>query len=50
MNPVLSILTAGVAKKCGKQEKGLAKKGFTNFISTNELWDLRQNKLKKNNN
>ena len=27
--------------------KGLAKKGFTNFISTNELWDLRQNKLEK---
>jgi len=27
--------------------KGLANKGFTNFISTNELWDLRQNRLKK---
>jgi len=27
--------------------KGLANKGFTNFISTNELWDLRQNKMKK---
>lgn len=27
--------------------KGLASKGFTNFISTNELWDLRQNKTKK---
>jgi predicted nucleic acid-binding protein len=27
--------------------KGLAHKGFTNFISTNELWDLRQNKFKK---
>ncbi len=26
--------------------KGLANKGFTNFISTNELWDLRQKKLK----
>jgi predicted nucleic acid-binding protein len=26
--------------------KGLAKKGFTNFISTNELWDLRQKRLK----
>jgi len=26
--------------------KGLANKGFTNFISTNELWDMRQNKLK----
>lgn len=26
--------------------KGLANKGFTNFISTNKLWDLRQNKLK----
>jgi predicted nucleic acid-binding protein len=26
--------------------KGLANKGFTNFISTNELWDLRQNRLK----
>lgn len=26
--------------------KGLAKKGFTNFISTNELWDLRQKKQK----
>jgi predicted nucleic acid-binding protein len=27
--------------------KGLANKGFTNFISTNELWDIRQNKLIK---
>jgi predicted nucleic acid-binding protein len=27
--------------------KGLANKGFTNFISTNELWELRQTKLKK---
>jgi predicted nucleic acid-binding protein len=27
--------------------KGLANKGFTNFISTNELLDLRQNRLKK---
>ena len=27
--------------------KGLANKGFTNFISTNELWDLRQVKLQK---
>lgn len=27
--------------------KGLANKGFTNFISTNELWNLRQNRLKK---
>jgi predicted nucleic acid-binding protein len=27
--------------------KGLANKGFTNFISTNELWDLRQNKFNK---
>ena len=26
--------------------KGLANKGFTNFISTNELWDLRQKRLK----
>ena len=26
--------------------KGLANKGFTNFISTNELWELRQKKLK----
>lgn len=26
--------------------KGLANKGFTNFISTNELWDLRQSRLK----
>jgi predicted nucleic acid-binding protein len=26
--------------------KGLAKKGFTNFISTNELWDLRQKRQK----
>lgn len=26
--------------------KGLANKGFMNFISTNELWDLRQNRLK----
>ncbi len=25
--------------------KGLANKGFTNFISTNELWDLRQKRL-----
>ena len=25
--------------------KGLAEKGFTNFISTNELWDYRQNKM-----
>jgi len=25
--------------------KGLANKGFTNFISTNELWNLRQKKL-----
>ena len=25
----------------------LANKGFTNFISTNELWDLRENKLSK---
>jgi predicted nucleic acid-binding protein len=27
--------------------KGLANKGFTNFISTNELWEIRQNKLIK---
>ena len=27
--------------------KGLANKGFTNFISTNELWDLRQVKLQR---
>lgn len=27
--------------------KGLANKGFTNFISTNELWDLRQIKFKR---
>jgi predicted nucleic acid-binding protein len=27
--------------------KGLASKGFTNFISTSELWDLRQNKIQK---
>jgi predicted nucleic acid-binding protein len=27
--------------------KGLANKGFTNFISTNELWDLRQAKIQK---
>jgi hypothetical protein len=26
--------------------KGLANKGFTNFISTSELWDLRQKRLK----
>lgn len=26
--------------------KGLANKGFTNFISTNELWELRQKKFK----
>lgn len=26
--------------------KGLAKKGFANFISTNELWDLRQKRQK----
>jgi predicted nucleic acid-binding protein len=25
--------------------KGLAEKGFTNFISTNELWDCRKNKM-----
>jgi predicted nucleic acid-binding protein len=30
-----------------KLVKGLASKGFTNFISTNELWDLRQFKLQK---
>lgn len=27
--------------------KGLASKGFTNFISLNELWDLRQVKIQK---
>ena len=27
--------------------KGLANKGFTNFISTNELWELRQVKLQR---
>ncbi len=27
--------------------KGLAGKGFTNFISLNELWDLRQVKIQK---
>ncbi len=27
--------------------KGLAGKGFTNFISTNELWNLRQDKFEK---
>ena len=27
--------------------KGLASKGFTNFISMNELWDLRQIKIQK---
>ena len=27
--------------------KGLASKGFTNFISLNELWDLRQVKMQK---
>ena len=26
--------------------KGLADKRFSNFISTNELWDYRQNKMK----
>lgn len=26
---------------------GLANKGFTNFISTNELWNFRENKLSK---
>lgn len=25
--------------------KGLAEKGFTNFISTNELWDFRRNRM-----
>jgi predicted nucleic acid-binding protein len=27
--------------------QGLARKGFTDFVSTNELWDLRQNKFQK---
>ena len=27
--------------------KGLENKGFTNFISTNELWDVRQSKYEK---
>jgi predicted nucleic acid-binding protein len=27
--------------------QGLARKGFTDFISTNVPWDLRQNKLQK---